>query len=73
MAPVAGLSAIHKSYRMADLTVPVLQGIDVEIRPACFTVLLAAAGVRAAGIESLAQQVDRSFLAELRRAWRGAG
>ena len=33
----------------------------------------AAAGVRAADVESLAQQVDRPFLADQRRAWGGAG
>ncbi|MEI6025817.1 MAG: HipA domain-containing protein [Betaproteobacteria bacterium] len=33
----------------------------------------AAAGVRAADVASLAQQVDRPFLADQRRAWGGAG
>lgn len=33
----------------------------------------AAAGVRAADVESLAQQVDRPLLADQRRAWGGAG
>jgi serine/threonine-protein kinase HipA len=33
----------------------------------------AAQGVRAADIESLAQQIDRPFLADQRRAWGGAG
>ncbi len=33
----------------------------------------AAVGVRAADVESLAQQVDRPFLADQRRAWGGAG
>jgi serine/threonine-protein kinase HipA len=33
----------------------------------------AAAGVRAADVESLAQQLDRPFLADQRRAWGGAG
>jgi serine/threonine-protein kinase HipA len=33
----------------------------------------AAAGVRAADVESLAQQMDRPFLADQRRAWGGAG
>jgi serine/threonine-protein kinase HipA len=33
----------------------------------------AAAGVRAADIESLAQQIDRPFLADQRQAWGGAG
>ena len=32
-----------------------------------------AAGVRAADVESLAQQIDRPFLADQRRAWGGAG
>ncbi len=33
----------------------------------------AAAGVRAADVESLAQQIDRPFLADQRRAWGGTG
>jgi serine/threonine-protein kinase HipA len=33
----------------------------------------AAAGVRAADVESLSQQLDRPFLADQRRAWGGAG
>jgi serine/threonine-protein kinase HipA len=33
----------------------------------------AAIGVQAADIESLAQQIDRPFLADQRRAWGGAG
>ena len=33
----------------------------------------AAAGVRAADVESLAQQIDRPFLVDQRRAWGGAG
>ncbi len=45
--------------------------IDAEFLPT--DKATAATGVLSAGIESLAQQVDRSFLAELRRAWRGAG
>jgi serine/threonine-protein kinase HipA len=33
----------------------------------------AAVGVRPADIESLAEQIDRPFLADQRRAWGGAG
>ena len=57
--PVAGLSAIHKSYRMDDVTVPVLQGIDVEIRPAYFTVLLGPSGSGKTTLLNLIGCLDR--------------
>ena len=56
---VAGLSAVTKSYRMDDVTVPVLQGIDVEIRPDYFTVLLGPSGSGKTTLLNLVGCLDR--------------
>lgn len=42
--PVATLRGIHKSYQMDAVSVPVLQGIDLDIQPGRFTVLLGPSG-----------------------------
>ncbi len=42
--PVAVLTGIHKSYQMDSVSVPVLHGIDLLIRPGHFTVVLGPSG-----------------------------
>ncbi len=56
---VASLTAVTKSYRMDDVTVPVLQGIEVEIRPAYFTVLLGPSGSGKTTLLNLIGCLDR--------------
>lgn len=42
--PVAILSHVEKTYRMDSVTVPVIKGVNILVRPACFTVLLGPSG-----------------------------
>ena len=42
--PVAILSGVEKTYYLDDVAVPVIKGIDVLVRHACFTVLLGPSG-----------------------------
>lgn len=42
--PVAALVSVEKSYQMDDVTVPVLRGIELAIRPSMFTVVLGPSG-----------------------------
>lgn len=43
-APVAVLSDVSKTYGMDAVQVPVIRGASVQVRPACFTVLLGPSG-----------------------------
>lgn len=56
---VASLTGIEKSYQMDAVTVPVLRGIDVEIRPAYFTVLLGPSGSGKTTLLNLLGCLDR--------------
>lgn len=58
-APVSELTAVEKSYRMDDVIVPVLQGIDVSIRAAHFTVLLGPSGSGKTTLLNLIGCLDR--------------
>ena len=49
--PVAILSAVEKAYQMDAVTVPVLRGIDLLIRPSRFTVLLGPSGSGKTGLQ----------------------
>jgi len=42
--PVALLTKVEKTYYMDSVSVPVIKGVDVLVRPACFTVLLGPSG-----------------------------
>jgi putative ABC transport system ATP-binding protein len=57
--PVAALQAVEKSYQMDAVTVPVLRGIGVEIRPALFTVLLGPSGSGKTTLLNLLGCLDR--------------
>jgi putative ABC transport system ATP-binding protein len=56
---VAALTGIEKSYQMDDVTVPVLKGIDIEVRPALFTVLLGPSGSGKTTLLNLVGCLDR--------------
>ena len=42
--PVAVLSGVEKTYHLDSISVPVIKGVDILVRPACFTVLLGPSG-----------------------------
>jgi putative ABC transport system ATP-binding protein len=42
--PVAVLSHVEKTYHMDSISVPVIKGVNILVRPACFTVLLGPSG-----------------------------
>lgn len=42
--PVAILTQVEKTYRLDSVSVPVIKGVDVVVRRACFTVLLGPSG-----------------------------
>ena len=56
---VAAMDAVEKSYQMDDVTVPVLRGIDLEIRPALFTVVLGPSGSGKTTLLNLLGCLDR--------------
>jgi len=58
-AVVGAVQGVHKSYQMDDVTVRVLQGIDIEIRPALFTVLLGPSGSGKTTLLNLIGCLDR--------------
>ena len=57
--PVAILSGVEKSYLLDDVVVPVLNGIDLLIRPAYFTVLLGPSGSGKTTLLNLIGCIDR--------------
>ena len=56
---VAVLQGIEKAYQLDDVTVPVLKGIDVEVRNALFTVLLGPSGSGKTTLLNLVGCLDR--------------
>jgi ATP-binding cassette, subfamily C, bacterial len=42
--PVAVLTDVHKTYQLDSISVPVIKGVDILVRHACFTVLLGPSG-----------------------------
>lgn len=63
--PVAVLACIEKSYQMDDVTVPVLRGIDLLVRPGHFTVVLGPSGSGKTTMLNLIGCVDRSDKGEV--------
>ena len=57
--PVAMLSGVAKSYRLDAVTVPVLQGIDLLVRPGHFTVVLGPSGSGKTTLLNLIGCIDR--------------
>ncbi|MDH4393698.1 MAG: ABC transporter ATP-binding protein [Aquabacterium sp.] len=58
--PVALLSDVFKSYRLDTVEVPVLQGINLLIRPGHFTVLLGPSGSGKTTLLNLVGCIDRA-------------
>ena len=42
--PVAVLTQVEKTYHLDSISVPVIKGVDIVVRRACFTVLLGPSG-----------------------------
>ena len=58
-APVAELTGVRKSYRLGDVEVPVILGVDLLIRPGHFTVLLGPSGSGKTTLLNLIGCIDR--------------
>ena len=58
--PIAILSGVEKAYHLDAVEVPVLQGIDLLIRPGCFTVLLGPSGSGKTTLLNLVGCIDRA-------------
>lgn len=63
--PVSILTGVEKSYQMDAVTVPVLQGIDLLIRPGHFTVLLGPSGSGKTTLLNLVGCIDRADQGEV--------
>jgi len=57
--PVAVLSHIEKTYRLDSVRVPVIKGVNVLIRHACFTVLLGPSGSGKTTLLNMIGCIDR--------------
>ena len=58
--PIAILTGVTKSYQMDAVTVPVLNGIDLLIRPGHFTVLMGPSGSGKTTLLNLIASIDRA-------------
>lgn len=63
--PVAVLSEVVKSYRLDTVEVPVLQGINLLIRPGHFTVLLGPSGSGKTTLLNLIGCIDRADMGKV--------
>ncbi|WP_088283418.1 ABC transporter ATP-binding protein [Ideonella sp. A 288] len=59
LAPVAVLTKVEKSYRLDSVSVPVIQRVDLLIRPAHFTVLLGPSGSGKTTLLNMLGCIDR--------------
>lgn len=58
--PIAVLTGVTKSYQMDAVTVPVLNGIDLLVRPGHFTVLMGPSGSGKTTLLNLIASIDRA-------------
>ena len=63
--PVAILTAVHKAYQMDSVSVPVLRGIDLLIRPGHFTVVLGPSGSGKTTMLNMIGCIDRPDKGEI--------
>jgi putative ABC transport system ATP-binding protein len=59
LAPVAVLTKVEKSYQLDAVSVPVIRGVDVLVRPAHFTVLLGPSGSGKTTLLNMLGCIDR--------------
>lgn len=57
--PVAVLTRVEKTYRLDSVAVPVIKGVDVLVRSACFTVLLGPSGSGKTTLLNMIGCIDR--------------
>ena len=59
LAPVAELAKVEKTYQLDSVSVPVIMGVDLLIRPAHFTVLLGPSGSGKTTLLNMLGCIDR--------------
>jgi putative ABC transport system ATP-binding protein len=69
--PVGELRGIYKSYRLDEVDLPVIRGVDVLIRPGHFTVLLGPSGSGKTTLLNMLGCIDRPDKGEVRVAGQG--
>jgi len=57
--PVAVLTGVARTYRLGEIDVPVIKGIDLLVRHACFTVLLGPSGSGKTTLLNMIGCIDR--------------
>ncbi len=67
------LNGVEKAYRMDDVVVPVLRGIDLLIRPGYFTVLLGPSGSGKTTLLNLVGCIDRPSVGDVTVAGQDIG
>lgn len=63
--PVAVLSGVEKTYHLDSISVPVIKGVDILVRPACFTVLLGPSGSGKTTLLNMIGCIDRPDKGEI--------
>ena len=63
--PVAVLSHVEKTYRMDSISVPVIKGVNILVRPARFTVLLGPSGSGKTTLLNMIGCIDRPDKGEI--------
>lgn len=63
--PVAVLTRVERTYRMDDVSVPVIKGVDILIRHACFTVVLGPSGSGKTTLLNMIGCIDRPDKGEI--------
>ena len=57
--PVAVLTQVEKTYQLDSISVPVIKGVNILVRHACFTVLLGPSGSGKTTLLGLLAGLDR--------------
>ncbi len=70
---VAILKGVEKSYQMDAVAVPVIRGVDILIRPGCFTVLLGPSGSGKTTLLNMIGCIDRPDKGEIVVAGQAVG
>ncbi len=63
--PVAILTRVEKTYHMDTVSVPVIKGVDILIRRACFTVLLGPSGSGKTTLLNMIGCIDKPDMGEI--------
>ena len=63
--PVAMLSQVEKTYQLDSISVPVIKGVNILVRHACFTVLLGPSGSGKTTLLNMIGCIDRPDKGEI--------